>query len=277
MATIREIRERFAGISKIKKITQAMQIVAATRLKKAEARVLEFRPYAELIKNIFLNVAAGSKEEHPLLVKRDFKSENTCVVAITSDRGLCGVFNDNIIRQLYDMQAMVNNRIVSLGKKGNAYFRRRKTKVIFEYADLNYNKIGETCQDLTKKIIDLYSKGAVSRVVLLFNKFRLNLLGRVDVQQVVPPVIQESQKVSDYIFEPEATAVLDRLIPAYIKTQIRASILESLAAEEMSRMVAMKYATDNADELIKKLNLDYHKARQAQITKEIIEVLGAES
>jgi F-type H+-transporting ATPase subunit gamma len=273
MPTIRDIKKRIESVSKIRKITSAMEIVAATRLKRVEARILRFRPYAQAIRDMFTNIAYRTKEDHPLL-RTNPAEKSDCIIAITADKGLCGAFNENIFNKLKEF---VNaRRLIIIGRKGRNYYRGKEEEVFLEYLDLTFKDFQKTAEDLTARIIEEYLRGNIRRVIVVFNKFRLQLLGKTEAVQLLPAVVPQQKKInSDYIYEPSADVVLSKIIKAYIENQIIAALLESNAAEEMARMVAMKYATDNADELINDLNLIFHKARQANITREIIEVINA--
>lgn len=276
MGTIKEIKNRVKGVEKIERVASAMEIVAATRLRRREKEVLSFRPYAVGIRQLFLNVAKRSKQIHPLMAPK--QSQYVGILAVTSDRGLCGAFNENIFGAVMAyIKEKRGCKVIVIGKKGERFFRKRGVDIAEKFLDISPKDLNQKVDELTKKIVEMFSNSLVSRFVVFFNQFRLHLLGRAAQFTLLPALVTDDKKESvvvDYIYEPEPFYILEKLIPDYIFSQIKSVILESWAAEEMARMVAMKYATENAQDLIEELMLEYHKARQAQITKEIIEVVS---
>jgi F-type H+-transporting ATPase subunit gamma len=277
MTKIRQIKQRVANISQIKKVTSALETVATTRLKKKENAILRYRPYAQGLKKMFWDLTLYAHPFHWLMQKNPGSS--VCLVTINSDKGLCGAFNENIFGYIRHNYTPANTIIIAVGKKGIGYFKKNNFKIDAFFTEVNQGNITEVSSRIRELLIRLYKDKQISRAGLVFNRFRLHLLGRVEELQVLPPILAvPSQKnspgrVLDFIYEPGPDFVLERLLASYLESQIKAAIMESAASEEMARMLAMKYATDNADELIDKMTRQYHKARQAYITREIIEVL----
>ena len=274
MATLGRIKRRQEGVSKIRKVTKASEVVAATRLRRIETAALNTRPYTEGIGRIVASVTRKTRERHPFVTSPS-KTGVIGAVIITSDRGLCGGFNANIFRTVEEFSRHREVKILVIGRRGRTYFRKKGFELIGEYFDLDEARFSGLSFEMTQKVIALYKKGTLSEIELVYNKFRLHLLGKVSRIRILPVEVQEDNgEACDYIYEPEPGEILNRLIPEYIEAEIRQAWFESRASEEMARMVAMKSATDNADELIEKLMLNYHKVRQAMITKEIIEVVS---
>jgi F-type H+-transporting ATPase subunit gamma len=196
---------------------------------------------------------------------------------ITSDHGLCGGFNYNIVNALNTVSDDKRKiRLLLIGRKGIIYFRNKNFNILSEYSDVKADNVRKISGEIAERVIQLYLGKEIDSVRLIFNRFRRHLLGEANISKILPLEKGKKEKlISDYLYEPEKDEVVESLISEYIKAQITSAILESRASEEMARMVAMKYATDNANELITKLMLDYHKMRQAAITKEIIEVINA--
>lgn len=271
MATLRAINNRIGGIRKIQRIANALEVVAATKLRRRERLVVASRPYALGLREILENLMKKAREKHPLMEKRS--DGETVLVVLTSDRGLCGAFNNNVIESVKKLSWTARPKLIVVGRKGISYFSRKGYHIVAQYRDLKDEDIGPTTQDITAKIISLYTEEPIKGIVLLYNMFRLHLIGKVSELQLLPVEVEgEETLLTDYLYEPSPDAVLDKVLSAYIAEEIRQIILESRASEEMARMVAMKIARDNADELIEKLSLDYHKTRQAGITKEMIEL-----
>ncbi len=276
MPAIRDIKRRTEGIGKILKVTRALEIVAATRLKRAETDALKFRPYCNAIAEVVKSMAKRVSFAFPLVELRA-KVKTKAFIVITSDRGLCGGFNYNIINALNAERADKKEiKLLVIGKKGIIYFRNKNFSIISEYTDVKADNVRKISGEIVDKVIQLYLDKEIDSAGLIFNRFRRHLLGEAKVATILPFQREEKKEIiSDYLYEPEPDEVLDSLISEYSRVRITSAILESKASEEMARMVAMKYATDNANELISKLMLEYHKMRQAAITREIIEVINA--
>lgn len=284
MATLREIRGRISGVKKTQKITKAMKMVAAAKLRRAQANVIAARPYAGKMKEL-LEFLSGTVDVslNPLMSPREVRSG--AVVVVTADRGLCGAFNTNLIKAAvaHCQQAFPPGgpalKVVCIGRKGADYFSRRNYtmagKHIGVYAAMSFAR----AQTITRELVDGYLAGEYDRVDIVYNEFKSVAQSRITVEQFLPiPKPVASEQHADYIFEPSAQDIINALVPRHLSFQIWKVLLESNAAEEGSRMAAMENATENANELISVLELQYNKARQAAITKELLEVVsGAEA
>lgn len=273
MATLKEIGARIEGIKKIQRIANALEVVAATKLRRRERLVLDSRPYASGLREILEELVLRARERHPLLLRKP-KARGAIVCLLASDRGLCGAFNDNVIAQTIELsREFARAGLIIVGRKGASFFSKKDYPIAAQYRDLKDKDLSDVAEDITTKIISSYKEEAIGKVYLVYNRFRLHLIGHVWGLQLLPVELEGPQRIlTDYLYEPTQEEVLNRLIQAYIVEQVRQAIQESRASEEMARMVAMKAASDNAEELIEELSLDYHKARQAAITREMIEL-----
>ena len=284
MPTIRQIKRRITTVKSTAKITNALQLVAASKMRRAQDRALQSRPYAEKLHVVLAGLSTvggdfADEVAHPLLIKRPV--ENMAVIHITPDRGLCGGLNANLNRSAGTFVAMQHEPVslVTVGKKGRDFFVRAHAHVIAEFTELgDYPSQLETLA-ISRLIIDDYLAGNVDQVFLSYAEFVSTASQRPVVRQLLP--IQPPQMASaeeaesyrqDYIFEPSPGTVLEQLLPRFIEMQIYEAILESAASEQSARMVAMKNATDNALDIQRELTLTYNKVRQANITREMIEI-----
>lgn len=279
MSKLRDIKRRTVSVEKIKKITGALEIVALTRLKKSEEATLNARFYFDRMRELLVAVSRNvNYKMHPLFIKRE-QTNTVGIVCITSDKGLCGNFNNNVVQNLlrFSKEQLGEKKLIVLGKKGLNYFSQRRDFEIIDYfveilkSDL-HQKVGK----ITEKLIDEYVKGKLGEIYLIFNKFKLQLLGEVNILKLLPMEFELAEDlVRDYIYEPDSQTVFDQLLIEFLSSQIYQGILESRCAEEMARMIAMKQATDNADEMIDGLMLKYHKERQRMITAELLDIVNA--
>lgn len=284
MASLKEIRKRIASVKNTQKITRAMKLVAAARLRRAQDAILASRPYAESLERVIAELAARTdRESHDLLAEREGKRVE--LIVLTSDRGLAGSFNAQITRHVGNMYAGeladsdVSLRVV--GKKGNEYFKRRDVHIeSFDSAPTPANAL-ELSRSMSGRLIEDFTKGHFDRVYLVYNRFRTAISQDVTAQQILPVIPSEYEggdTPTDFLYEPSRAEVLDHLLPLYVQIQIYRAELESIASELGSRMSAMDGATRNAGEMIEKLSLQYNRARQAAITKELLEITsGAEA
>jgi F-type H+-transporting ATPase subunit gamma len=280
MSKLRKIKSRIKGVKKTQQITKTMEMVAAARIKKAQARMESARPYALKMIEIMESVAAAAGEiEHPLLEKREQK--RVLAIAFTANRGLCGAFNSNIIRlteRLIQREEELGREVdlAVIGKKGLTYFnfKGREVSKYFEISDrVEYTET----RAVTEYVINTYTNKTYDAVYLIFNHFK-SLLRQIPTEfrllPLEPRVSGEEEKSQfEFLWEPSAEAVLYELLPRYVDTLIFRAFLESAASEHAARRAAMKNATDNAGEMIKALTLSMNKARQAQITKELTEIV----
>jgi F-type H+-transporting ATPase subunit gamma len=283
MATLKQIQKRIAAVKSTQQITKAMKMVAAAKFRKAQEVVIQARPFSRELMSTLGRLAAIHTEvrEHPLVVRRE-SVEKEDLFVITSDRGLCGSFNSNVLRAvehyLLDRQDRRDSIFLStIGKKGHRYFKRQQVNIRQDVDDLLDNPIYSRAVELAEDLAERYTSGEVDRVTLVFNEFRSA------VQQIVvfrtllplePPEAGEGDEFVDYVYEPDKTTLLDHLVRRYLANQIFMNILESVASEHGARMTAMENATDNATEMIQDLTLVYNKARQATITRELMDIVG---
>jgi F-type H+-transporting ATPase subunit gamma len=276
MASQREIRRRITAARNIKQITRAMQFVAASKLKRAQDSTLAARPYSEKIDEVLADLAAVlSGEEHPLLAKRE--GGRRLIVLVTSDRGLAGPFNTNTIRFAAREITSYSGDLaaVTVGRKGRDAMRRARVPLVAHFDGFGDKPRFADVLPLARLITEEYLTGSSTRVDIIYSHFISTLTQRPTQDQLLPIVPAEDTEGipgHQFIFEPSPAAVLEQLLPRYVATRLFQAVLESKASEESSRMVAMKNATENADELIDDYTLAYNKVRQANITREMIEI-----
>lgn len=282
MATLRDIKNRIVGVKSTQKITRAMKMIATAKLRGAQQRIVGARPYANKIGELLSRLAADdSLQTNPFFAPRTIK--RVCVVVVTADRGLCGAFNTNIIREAtsYIKEELNNENTVSvftLGKKATEYFSKRnykiEGKIVGLFGSLEYQSTLHLYNDLIPKYLD----GEIDKIVLVYNEFVSMIQQKIVKVQLLPvPFISEDkeEKASiNYIFEPDQLSIFESLVLKHLKVQLWRALLESNAAELSARMTAMDNATTNAQEMIRSLNLKYNKERQAAITKEILEIVS---
>jgi len=277
MANLKEIRNRIASVSSTMQITSAMKMVSAAKLKKAQDAITAMRPYAnkltELLQNLSATLDADSGSKYS--EQRDIK--NVLIVAITSNRGLCGAFNSNIIKQAnvvaerYDAKVSV----VAIGKKANDALSKNLDIISNQsavYDDLTFDNVAA----IAEMLMEQFESKAVDKIEIIYNKFKNAATQEIMTEQFLPiePIEGDTNANLDYIFEPSKEEIVETLIPKSLKTQLYKSIRDSFASEHGARMTAMHKATDNATELRDQLKLTYNKARQASITNEILEIVG---
>jgi F-type H+-transporting ATPase subunit gamma len=277
MANLKEIRNRIGSVSSTMQITSAMKMVSAAKLKKAQDAITAMRPYAnkltELLQNLSATLDADSGSKYS--EQRDVK--NVLIVAITSNRGLCGAFNSNIIKQanLVAERYDANVSVVAIGKKANDALSKNLEVISNQspvYDDLTFDNVAEIAEMLMEK----FESKAVDKIEIIYNKFKNAATQEIMTEQFLPiePLEGDTNANLDYIFEPSKEEIVETLIPKSLKTQLYKSIRDSFASEHGARMTAMHKATDNATELRDQLKLTYNKARQASITNEILEIVG---
>jgi F-type H+-transporting ATPase subunit gamma len=276
VASQREIRRRIAAVKNIKQITRAMQFVAASKLKRAQDATLSARPYSQKIDELLADLSAViGADEHPLLARRD--DGKRLIVLITSDRGLAGPFNTNTIRfaALEITQHGGDLAVVTVGRKGRDAMRRSRVPMEAHFEGFGDRPTFADVLPLARLITDDYLAGTYSRVDVVFSQFVSTLTQRPALDRLLPiEPAEDTEGIpgNQFIFEPNPGAVLEQLLPRYIAARLFQAVLESKASEESSRMVAMRNATDNAEDLIQDYTLAYNKVRQANITREMIEI-----
>lgn len=284
MATIRQLKRRIQSVKNTAKITNALQLVAASKMRRAQDRATQAQPYAEKLRHVISGLATytggDGEAPHPLLESREVK--NIAVLHVTPDRGLCGGLNANLNRSAGTFVALQHEpvQVVAVGKKGRDFFIRAHVHLAAEITDLgDYPSQGDTL-GVAKIIVNDYLEGVVDRVYISFAEFVSTANQRPVIRQLLPiepPKMDEEgaeQFVQDYIFEPSPVDVLARLLPRYVEMQVYEAVLQNAASFQSAQMVAMKNATDNAQEITRELTLTYNKARQEQITKELLDIVG---
>jgi F-type H+-transporting ATPase subunit gamma len=278
MPDIRKVRRRIRGVQNIAKITRAMEMIAASKMRKAQERGLAGRPYSQKIEQVIADLAAlpDIGLQHHLLQRRPV--QNIAVVHITPDRGLCGGLNANLNRHLgsFILAQKVPVEIVAVGRKGREFSTRSGCKMCAEFTQLGDQPRFLDTLPISNIVIDDYSKGAIDMVYISYAQFVSTMVQRPAMKQLLPvepAVIPRAENV-DYIYEPGATEVLGGLLPRFVEMEIYHAILESIASEQSARMVAMRNATDSANDLTGELTLLYNKARQEAITKELLDITG---
>ena len=282
MATLRDIKRRIKAVQSTSKITKAMKMVSAAKFRRAQQRMFELRPYAERMSTILSGLAGGAEGEmHPLLVVRPRK--NIEVLVITSDRGLCGAFNTNILkaatRYIAELQREGFEVMVScVGRKAKDYFKRRGVELKNAWTGVSGKISYANAQEAAGAIIEEYTDETVDEVIVVYNEFKSVIAQKVVVTRLLPlaPIAasEDSLPVYNFIYEPSKQEIFTRLVPKNVEIQIFRALLESQASEEAARMTAMENATKSANEMITNLTLQYNKARQATITKELMDIVG---
>lgn len=282
MPTLRDLRRKIKAIKATQKITKTMKMVAAAKLRKVQDKMLNFRPYAMKMEGVLSDLArVAERELNPLLIVRPRKTVE--VLVMTADRGLCGAFNANILMAASKYIESLKKEglgvsISVVGRKARDYFRRRMIPMKNSWIGLSGKATYADAQEIAKNIIESYINGAVDEVVLIYNEFKTLLLQKVTVVKLLPIEEIEATKGSsitvDFLYEPEADLLFEKLLPKHIEIQIYRALLESNAAEEAARMNAMERASKNCDDLIAKVTLQANKLRQWTITKELLDIVG---
>ena len=285
MANLKTIRRRIHSVQNTQKITRAMKMVSAAKLRRAQDQVIRFRAYSDLTETVLREVAKeASPKAHPLLTHRSV--ESALVLVLTSDRGLCGAFNGNLCREVERTvrEATLKPSLAIIGRKGRDFFRRRDVEIHTTFRDV-YDAPGyEISQSIAHTLSELFVSGEVDRIDLAFNEFVSVMTQNPAVKPLLPIVLEEAGDEiaakdqaagpAGYTFEPDREALLSLLLPKYLVVQVYRALLESMAAEHAARMAAMDAATNNAGDMIDHLTLQYNRARQSAITKELMDIVG---
>lgn len=281
MAGEKEIRTQIRSIQNTQKITRAMEMVAGSKMRKAQDRMQSARPYAEKMRHVISHVAAANTEyKHPFLIEREAKRVG--VIVVSTDRGLCGGLNTNEFRRIVeklDEWREQNTEIdfCVIGNKAAMFFKRFGMNIVAQATHLGDTPSIDDLIGTIKVMLDAYMEEKIDRLYLVYNQFENSMTQRPVVEQLLPREPSEEEEVKhywDYIYEPDAKNVLDNLLTRYIESLVYQGVVENVACEQAARMVAMKAATDNAGELIDELTLAYNKARQASITQELSEIVA---
>ena len=287
MPSLKEVRNRITSIQSTQQVTKAMKMVSAAKLRRATERITQLRPFENRLSAIISNLSAGLGPDVDLALARPNGSKDVLIVAVTSDRGLCGAFNTNITRQVLQL---VQTRyaeayragdvhLMGIGKKGCEFFARRSYNVIERYQDLFQHLTFESVAEAANHAIESYLAGEYGEVVLVYNEFKNVATQIVVTEQLLPIQPTEAPagstvSATDYMLEPDGPTIVAELIPRMLRTKFYKAVLESNASEHGARMTAMDKATENAGEILKDLKIAYNRSRQAAITKEILEIVG---
>jgi F-type H+-transporting ATPase subunit gamma len=291
MPPLKEVRNRIKSVKNISQITRALEAVSASRVRRAQARTLASRAYADKAWEILVNLQRAGTTSHPLLTARE-EVRKVMIVVITSDRGLAGSYNTNVLRVAERFAARIGKPVqyIAVGRKGRDSLIRNRANVVAEFSDLPAEPTISTIAPISRLAIDAFMSGEVDEVVIAYTDF-INLLAQRPVVRVWLPLstdahanrvasdlVKEMPEVTEgvlsYEYEPNAAAVLDEIVPRFTELQLYQALLESQSSEHAARMAAMRNATDNATQLVADLTLDYNKARQAAITSEILDIVG---
>jgi F-type H+-transporting ATPase subunit gamma len=290
MASVQDIKRRIRSVQNTRKITRAMELVAAAKLRKAQARIEAMRPYADRMLELMAGTARASTSVRglPLLQQRE-EEKAIAIVPLTGDRGLAGAFNSQILRRALALDRQLRGegrevQWVGVGRRGTGSLRFRRLPLVGEFTGFTDQPRYADAQAIAHRLAELYTEEEVDRVTVVYNHFESPLAQRVTVQDVLPlsedlletseEERQEDAARGDFIFEPEPEQILERLLPVYLETELYRALLESAASEHGARMTAMRNASKNAAELIDSLTLAMNRARQAEITQEILEVVA---
>ncbi len=280
MANIRDIKRRIQSIKNTKQITNAMKMVATAKLRRSKERIFNARPYANQVAQILYNIKSHNQTlEMPVFDKVE-NPQKPLLIVVTSDRGLCGSFNHNIIKE--SIKSVYQNKnldLICIGKKGYDYLKRRTDRIIQKYIGVFNQMNFDISKEIGEYIYDLFMNQGYDSIEIIYNEFVSVIQQNIIHKKIFPiETSEENKNLIDYIYEPDEATVIDEVIRKYVKIELWRVMLESSAAEQGARMTAMDSATDNATELIGELTLHYNRARQASITKEIIEISsGAEA
>jgi len=287
MANLKEIRNRIVSVSSTQQITKAMKMVSAAKLRRAQDAITQMRPYANKLKDLLENLSASLENSSEGKYGEQREVKNVLIIPVTSNRGLCGAFNNNVIKRTSQIIRENSNTKVSvlcIGKKADEFFKRTEYHIVGSDLPRHLNELYDHLtfdyvSPVAQHIMDAFVNKQFDKVILVYNQFKnaaVQILTEEQMLPVMPPAKVEGVKASkvDYIFEPSKEFIVSELIPKSLKLQLFKSILDSYASEHGARMTAMHKATDNAGALIKDLKLTYNKARQASITNEILEIVG---
>lgn len=286
MPSLKDVRTRIDSVNSTKQITNAMKMVAASKLRKSQNAVNSMRPYAAKLNEILQNLNTSLDEDSKGIYGQERDLKRVLLVAITSNRGLCGAFNSNVIKATQkllntdyaDLNTARNIDVMTVGKKGTDHFSKKDFQYVGNHDEL-FNELSfENVFPLAEDLMQRFASKEYDRVVLIYNHFKNAATQVVTTEQLLPVTsgdnVDESKSKVDYLFEPSKEEIVEELIPTILKVQFYKAMLDSFAAEHGARMLAMTQATDNATEMIKELKLQYNKARQAAITSEILEIVG---
>ena len=293
MAGLKEVRIRIASVKSTQQITNAMKMVAASKLRKAQTAIVKLRPYAAKLRELLQNLSGSIDNSDENIFSQERKPEKILLVVITSNRGLCGAFNSNVIKMAVSLTATTYNQqfrqnnvsFITIGRKGSEFFSKRNYKVLGSHDELFDQLTFANASVIAEKIMKAYAGKEYDRIDLVYNQFKNAAVQRLLVEQYLPISPEQVASLSpvtkveaDYIFEPDKETIVRELIPKTLRIQLFKAVLDSFASEQGARMTAMQKATENAKDLLRDLNISYNKARQNAITNAILEIVsGAEA
>jgi F-type H+-transporting ATPase subunit gamma len=284
MPSLKEVKNRITSVVSTQQITKAMKMVAAAKLRRSQDRILQMRPFAHKLAYILRNLSSAQSDGADNWFSAVREEKKILIVAVSSDRGLCGSFNTNVfkgvlrlINEKYEQQYRQGNvTVLSIGKKAEDYFGKRKFPIVKNFTGIIASLSFDRVADASDYIMDAFKKGSYDKVEIVYNEFKNVATQVLRTEQYLPVVLPESDQKTevDYIYQPDREEIVTGLIPKSLKVQLFKAVLDSNAAENGARMTAMDKATENAGELLKELRLTYNRTRQAAITKEILEIVG---
>ena len=280
MPGIKEIKSRIKSVQSTRQITNAMEIVSTTKFKRYSKLVTESRPYEESMRKILGNIASGVKNEgHPLFDGRK-EVKSIAILVMTSDRGLCGSFNSSTLKELEKLVKKLKNKnitIIPFGRKAIDFISKKKYNFSESFSKISPEEMNGIAGDISIEIVDKYNNHIYDEVYVIYNKFISALRYDLTCERIIPIARMEAEINSEYIFEPNTEYILSALLPRFINLEVYQAILNNAASEHSARKNSMGSATDNADEMIKTLNIKYNRNRQSAITQEITEIVGGAS
>ncbi|MBW3467760.1 ATP synthase F1 subunit gamma [Arthrospiribacter ruber] len=283
MANLKEVKQRITSVSSTQQITKAMKMVAAAKLRKAQDKILKMRPYSQKLTTILDDVVSSMGGDLDIVYGEQRPVENVLIVAMTSDKGLCGAFNANVIKAssyiIENTYKDVNVTVMPLGKKALDFYGKKGFKIIADFSDVFFDVNYDNVRAISEYAMEAFVSKRFDKVVLVYNHFKNVATQEITVEQFLPMggdllAEKEDKKESDYILEPSKEYVIEELVPKALKTQFYKAVLESNASEHGARMTSMDKATENANDLLKELKLQYNRTRQAAITNEILEIVA---
>jgi F-type H+-transporting ATPase subunit gamma len=280
MASLRDLRKRIASVKNTQKITNAMKMVAAAKLRRAEDNVTAARPYADKMREVLASLASRTNPAaHTMLEVRE-PIKRMLLILVTADRGLCGAFNSNLMRRsealIREMTAKgIQVDLLTVGRKGNDYFRRRKVQIVKSFSNVMNNVTYDLAGDIVSEAAPKFVAGDYEEVYVLYNRFRSAVTQVLTLQKLLPVAPEEpGPRQLEYLYEPSEEELLESVLPRYVQIQVFTALLDSVASEQGARMTAMEAATSNAEEMIYKLTLKANRMRQESITTELMEIVG---
>lgn len=282
MANLKEVKQRITSVVSTQQITKAMKMVSAAKLRRAQDKIIQMRPYSQKLTTILNNVSAASEGEADILFAEKREVKTVLLVPVTSDKGLCGAFNSNVIKAT---NHAINNQfegkeihVLPLGRKAKDYYSKRDLRVNTDFSNVFSDVAFDNVRLAAEYAMEAFEKGEVDQVVLIFNEFKNVATQIIRTEQFLPMKSEETEELKsadvDYILEPSRTYIIEELVPTSLKIQFYKAVLESNASEHGARMTAMDKATENAGDLLKELRLMYNRSRQAAITNEILEIVS---